>query len=1090
MKVKHLLFSSIFLSMGFAACTNEVEEFAPQSQEKEFAGVELDDVTINLTNSDFSADVETRALLNKVEDNWIAEWEEGDAIGAAWFSKVKFDDEGKVTGTPVNVYDKFENQYGSNAKFNWKGGVKFEADAVVMAGGYVLYHPYNEAITDDMSDIPVQPIKSPLRFNCDPDSIANQVSENITAANVVKFLKGGDQLTDFTIEQIPNLYGLSFRIEDENLLKLESKLQISRIYVEATNGDAPAINTTGYIEPVNFNIDANTYNGVEGSDPLPEIDFVPGDAETKISRMEINVINKAKDANYQITALDNPTSRFYFSMLPTDEFNKLTIKIVGKMGKKTMVFSKEYNSAYSKWTELKELMQSEGNVILLPVKLNVAESVDDGIYDEEQFVEAWKAGQRNFNLASVLDLTTITDKKVNFTDAENNGHVIFSGEKVTLPTINGKYSFFNDVDIKGDATLERHAGCTDKVVVNNTEILASNVAGAGTTVNISGNLTLVGKQNMIFSNIVNVTGNLVNQSSVNFAKLNVGGNVNNEGDMAAGHYAKIKGDVTVKAGTLSSADLTVAKNLIIEAGATANVKVKKLDVTGNVTANAALNVENAGNAIAAIAGTLTAKAAVTIDKAKVNDVIADAPVTIKEVIQMGNVTANAAVTIEGAVAKMGNVDAKAKVTIAGVVTEMGSLTTFVGTPAEVSFGAAVNQIGNIIVAEESTVTFNGAVSAKDITTDVNLTFPAAAIAEDITINKGTVTAKSTLKANSITVADKHSELIAKSKNLTVSGTLTANGKVDAISSTKNGVCIGKLVIADGITVTLNGKSATEKCVIGNLDINKDMTYFGTLAGNYIAVNGGENEGTINVPSFTINEGTFAQKGTFTGAIAVAEGATLDVDANTNAAVTNNGTVNVAAGVSIIGAVENNNTIELAGILNEDNGAITLNEGSLVKMAEKANLKLTSTTPQKGEVNVCNNAIIDYSKKPAIVSYNWKTVAPKDYGTSLIKDKINKYYLDNATLKTPAFNLNATIEANGIITFGSDVDFKTNKNNITFIGDTKFTAAKAYNVALYSGNKVLEEKTLTVEKVVLTDGTITLGTNAKFVGEKGAAKITY
>lgn len=1078
--------------MGFAACTNEVEEFAPQSQEKEFAGVELDDVTINLTNSDFSADVETRALLNKVEDDWIAEWEQGDAVGAAWFSKVKFDDEGKVTGVPVNVYDAFGDQYGSNAKFNWKGGVEFKADAVVMAGGYVLYHPYNATITDDMSKIPVQPIKSPLRFNCDPDSIANQVSENITAANVVKFLKGGDQLTDFTIEQIPNLYGLSFRIEDENLLKLESKLQISRIYVEATNTDAPAINTTGHIEPVTFDIDANTYNDVEGSAPLPEIDFVPGDAETKISRMEINVINKAKDANYQITALDNPTSRFYFSMLPTDDFDKLTIKIVGKMGKKTMVFSKEYNSTYSKWTELKALMKSEGNVILLPVKLNVAESVDDGIYDEEQFVEAWKAGQRNFNLATVLDLTKITDKKVNFTDAENNGHVIFSGEKVTLPTINGKYSFFNDVDIVGDATLERHAGCTDKVVVNNTEIPASNVAGAGTTVNISGNLTLVGKQNMIFSNIVNVTGNLVNQSSVNFAKLNVGGNVSNEGDMSAGHYAKIKGDVTVKAGTLNSADLNVAKNLIIEAGETAKVIVKKLDVTGDVTANAALNVLNAGNAIATIGGTLDANAVVNIDKAKVNDVTADAAVTINEVIEMGDLTANATVTINGAVAEMGNVDANADVKISGVVTKMGNLTTVEGTPADVSFAADVKEIGNITAAKESTVTFNGTVSAQNITTDVNLTFPAAAKANEITINKGTVTAKSTLEATSITVANKHSELIAKSKNLTVSGKLTANGKVDAISSTKNGVCIGELVIADGIIVTLNGKSATEKCVIGNLDINKDMTFFGTLVGDYIAVNGGENEGTINVPNFTINAGTFAQKGTFTGAITVAEDATLDVDANTNATVINNGTVDVAAGVSIIGEVVNNNTIDLYGILNEENGAITLAEGSVVKMADKANLKLTSTTAQKGEVNVCNGAIIDYAKQPSIVSYDWSAVAPKDYGTSQIVAKINKYNLSNATLKsTSAFNNNATISASGIITFSGNVDFTTNKNNITFVEDTKFTANKAYEVKLYTGNTVADNKTLTVEeKVALTGGKIYLGTNAKFEGAKGAATVSY
>ena len=79
----------------------------------------------------------------------------------------------------------------------------------------------------------------------------------------------------------------------------------------------------------------------------------------------------------------------------------------------------------------------------------------------------------------------------------------------------------------------------------------------------------------------------------------------------------------------------------------------------------------------------------------------------------------------------------------------------------------------------------------------------------------------------------------------------------------------------------------------------------------------------------------------------------------------------------------------------------------------------------------------------------------------------------------------------IINKSSNVDFTTNKNNITFVEDTKFTANKAYEVKLYTGNTVADNKTLTVEeKVALTGGKIYLGTNAKFEGAKGAATVSY
>lgn len=1088
--------------MGFAACTNEVEEFAPQTQDKEFVGEELGKLTIDVTNSNFSADdAETRATLEKVGSKWIAKWGDNDAIGAAWFNRIKTN-EGVVTHQ-ASIYDA-DFGYGSNAIFNWKEGNQFTCEAVCMAGAYVLYYPYNLNATDDLTAIKVKEIGTPQTFKT--SDVTEQVKANITAANVVSFRQGDDKLSpEFTVKQIPNLYALTFAIEDENLLKLGSTFKISRIYVEATKGDAPAINTDGIVGPeypgddylanpddkpssFDYSISKDKWNNVDG-EVLPEIDFVGG--ENKISRMQIDVTNDNKETEkgYWITALGKTTSKFYFSMLPTEDFDKLTIKVVGKMGKETKVFKAEY-AGETYFNDLKAVMMSQGSALTLNVDLNIEDDIDDGIYDEAQFYEAWKAGQRTFNLATALNLVEVpAPKGVDFLnpevkDAEGNviaDHVIFSGEKVTLTSIKGKYSFNNDVEINGNATITRCGLCS---VADPHPAYGFNKS-AHITQNLTVNSTGTGALNI--NGATTVDGNLVAEAGVNFTgKTTISGTATIKKGAYFATASTIKGDVTVEGGTLTCKALTIEKNLTINEGAEVKVASDKfITVKGNVNATGVIT--GLSNSNVNIEGVLTANANVTIGEAKIKDVIANKPVTIASVTEMGNLTANAAVTIEGAVAKMGNVEAKANVTVAGAVTAMGDLTT--ANNAAVSFGDAVTEMGDINAAEGTTVTFKKAVKAADITTDVDLYFPAAANANNITINKGTVTAKSTLTAKSIDVADKSAELYVTS-NLLVEGKLTANGLVNAKSYTKTGTSIGELVIDDGITVTLNGKSATEKCVIGNLGINKEMTYFGTLVGDNIAVNGGENEGTINVPNFTINGGTFAQKGTFTGAITVAEGATLDVDANTNAAVTNNGTVNVAAGVSIIGAVVNNKTIELAGILNEENGAITLAEGSVVMMEDKANLKLTSTTGQKGEVNVRNGAIISYVKQPTIVSYDWTAVAPKDNGASQITAKINKYNLSDATLKNPVFNTNADIEASGIITFGSDVDFKTHKNNITFIGDTKFTAAKAYNVTLSSTNIVSDEKTLTVEKVVLAAGTIKLGTNAKFEGNKGSATITY
>lgn len=777
--------------MGFAACTNEVEEFVAQTPD--FEGVELsENFTISVKNSDFAASAETRALLNKVETNWIAQWEEGDAVGAAWFNKVTLDAEGKVSASK-DLYTLID-EYGSNSEFKWKGGIEFESEAISKAGAYVLYHPYNEKLTDNFTHITVKEIGSPQPFDC--ADVDKQVSANIFAASVAEFEKGQAQAPTFTIEQIPNLYAVSFYIDEEALLKLDKEMEITQVIMEVTKSGKPAINTNGTIAPESYEITPANYN----ANVMPGVRFT-SDPTTRIERMVIDVTNTEKDSQYHITELgkNGGTARFYFSMLPAglesselgdpneDKFDLVEFKIVGKINGKTKVFGRKYTkdgvgSSYSAWSTLHNLMTGSGQVVELPVKLNYEASVQDGIYSADQFVEkwndesAWDNGEISFNLQVPMDdeLTQLGDK-VNFALAEGK-KVTFKGMPVTLPSISGAYSFESDVTIKGNATLLEGTTAENANIIVEGDLAADNYTfGGNVTVNavegVKGSGKLTTNSNVVFNKNKNLTvaGALdVLSGALTLGKKNIIGgavNVKNKATLNAKTGAAIAGALTIYAGTeatlagtWSAASVSVSGKFTFSGTATIVNKGKG----GNFKVNKGATIVNTS------AGTIKEMGALTVASGaeevnifaiveKMGAITANEPVNIitkkntkfvKTIIN-GDIKANAAVTFGEYVyiQETGDVIANADVTFNGEISTaeefkgIGNINggikdnAVVATTGNVNF-AKVAKTGNINAGAK--VVFSADATTGDINAAADVEFNGAANTGNITTTTGIV----------------------------------------------------------------------------------------------------------------------------------------------------------------------------------------------------------------------------------------------------------------------------------------------------------------------------------------------------------------
>ena len=335
MKVKHLFFSSLILSAGFAACTSEVEEFTTQAPSTEAPkGIELGEgFTVNVANGGFTADAETRAEFSYVDGIFTPSWVSTDSIGAARYNMILTKN---TDGDVIACWGDFTNTgYMSNDGFGYIGDNKFQSASNSMAGAYVLYFPYDKSLNESgqFNEINVyNEEKATAELEFDVEDITKQINERIFAANIVEFNKGGSQALGFKLKQVPNLFALNFEVQDKKLMSLEKPVKIKSIIVEANNGTTSSININGKIEPQDMlgsgSGNAAKYNEDEnGNNKLGGIKWT---GTKKADVLTVDVKNESGNQDYMlVTAGEKTVGKFFFTELPFDaDVTTVSFKII------------------------------------------------------------------------------------------------------------------------------------------------------------------------------------------------------------------------------------------------------------------------------------------------------------------------------------------------------------------------------------------------------------------------------------------------------------------------------------------------------------------------------------------------------------------------------------------------------------------------------------------------------------------------------------------------------------------------------------------------------------------------------------------
>ena len=815
MKVKHLLFSSLFLSAGFAACTSEVDEFNTQAPSTPVKGYEMKDLKISVTNGEFETDAETRAELN---EKWAASWQEGDRLGAAMYSMTsvgKNSETGNLeaTGDAFDMY-KDKGIYGSNSWFEYVNGTadEFATTATCMAGAYVLYYPYNAAKTYDLDQVRVVTKDGmaneynglPTTMTFDSEDITAAVNKNIFAANVVSFIPGGSALTEFTVKQIPNLYGLTFKIKDESLLSLKEKVTILSVIMEAKNSTGTVLSCEGYVSPektqptkdefnnapVNINDLSQGYRNIGGIKYTSE----PGKAPERII-IDASEATQADEA-YQITALGEATQPYFFSALPVGaDVESVKFSVIVKAGNETKVFSKTYTSSYTGWNDmdlddvagaetpgLKSLVTGMGQVVKLPVALDIVENNDEDIFTTEQFATAWEAakektsGTVTFNMARPMDLS-----EYDLTGLDEDVTAKFTGDTIIVNNVEGKFQFEKAVRIKGNlkttgassfaantyvegnfeaagnTTFSARADIAGTVTANaNVTFSDSNKAKTG-IITVAAGKTLVAKNENNDIAGINVNGTANVNGKIGAVKVENGANLTSEATAVASTLTVVDGTVSANVFTAENADIQIEGNFT----ATGNFNItNKMAVAGNATAekvNKIKTLEVGSNAVVAVTGVtygtpVTAPSIETVTvKAGTNN---KGDLTVND-ITLGNVTNNGKISANNVTVATkfdNNFQFSGNAKVSGTFNQEGDIVKVGKNASEIT----VNESGTFNVNKNATIKLinNGIVNVKGVY-DKNDNFTAYATLTVATksVNNKTINVRGNLieeKANCLT----------------------------------------------------------------------------------------------------------------------------------------------------------------------------------------------------------------------------------------------------------------------------------------------------------------------------------------------------
>lgn len=626
MKLKHVFFSSLLLSVGFTACTNEdfTEANIPANAEN---AISLGEGFV-ITGAKYTENPATKSLFEVVDGALMPYWEEDDVIGAAWYNYIK---EGSINA------DGLVNESGcakantnfafaSNTDFHYleqvgdKYKARFRANTNVMAGAYVVYYPFDESVTTVSNQITVKR-GFPIDINLASGHEFDAINENMFSYGEAAFIPGGRQTSYFKTRQVPVVYRLKFGASNLNIVGLGSSLTIDKIIMEAENAAGKSVlATAGNITPANDGEltadDYNNYiayvNGENKDGKLPMATY-KSDEESVVGHYTINVLGGDQTA-YQIHKLDEATEgSFIFSALPfTEPATKITFKIILDNG---IILSKlidaERDAAMLKvFNDANQSKDAEKDAKLVQENIFVnTQTVDNTIYTIEQFKAQWETALTSTEetTLTIADPILLENTTLEIPEKSKANIIIASEDNATLTVKaidlkGGKLSFVNgdvvvagDINTNGDAELKitdgaltaknLNIGGKATLVIAEMESLYAQASSVITltlpdeaeksgeiTVNEGAELDLKGGA---LSSIVNLGGN-----------LSVSGDVENTGSFEGAITTTGTGKFMNKKGATATFTSTTKAVISNEAGATVNIDKNATLTLSNGSSNA------------------------------------------------------------------------------------------------------------------------------------------------------------------------------------------------------------------------------------------------------------------------------------------------------------------------------------------------------------------------------------------------------------------------------------------------------------------------------------------------------------------------
>lgn len=806
MKLKHVLFSSLFLSVGFTACTNDelVDVQAPVVDTENAVSLGEDFTIIATKVANGAA---SRAYMESLN---AAVWEKTDTIGAAWYDMIiEYNEDGTVAKSET-----FDGKFSSYTWFKWDSqagnnmsSAYFKSAANLSAGAYVLYYPYKKGeLTYSQDGIPVS-IATNQEMDCTEGNQLKGISKNIFAYAPVAFINGGeDQTREFKLNQLTNVLAISFKVEASDIFKLVKDVKIAKVIVKADNMVSDGIISV----PTVVDYNAGKYG---------EAKFEGG--TTSAEQIILDVKN-ASDA-YTIKAIDTPTEYFYLSVLPLKaNATSLTVQILTEDGK---VYSKTMNDL----SAFNELAKKEGQQIKLNVTLDKLEDVGT-IYTADQFKTQWDAA-----LTSTDPVTLTIGDGVDLSDVDlkldKNVNVTLAGKSLkvkSLDVTNGSLTINNELTVAGDVTIGSNAKgftTTDGVLSVEGNL---NVAGTaqdvkvakleGLDVDASGVISIEGVKNTKGESIVELgtvnnegtltlksikVKDLTNTNSVEIADADVSneGTITNNGTFAMSAYGFANNGTFNQNGTIT-ATTGVFNN---KAGATLNINAD----TKNITIVNVAKTDKAAAAVINVAKDITLATSST-----------------KSIKNNGIINVNGTIVEGSGALVQSTADARINVASTGTISINQANTGVTGGYVMVVKGSTVKDSGNkcAVVATEVTAT----TEANDINHAANVymmkgNFTDAQISthasENLVFTGGTITLndEAVILTGKATIAGDVTLALASDK---------ASAKTFTISK-NNGMTINagaKLTIGEGVTLAGSANSTTLTVEKGGSLVNN-----GTLA---------------------------------------------------------------------------------------------------------------------------------------------------------------------------------------------------------------------------------------------------------------------